>query len=182
MPSFTLKGVSGRYSYILCLQRNHRARRLDNEGILLSDEEDNAQQPSIAAAVPRVLCSNKKAPFPSPKAIGVFRCVPKRDHPGLSINDYIRFPTIPRFFFCLVEFTNIGTSVRVFRVNYKNYIYSLEPTEFELFPKVPPIEENRNKDGLPESPMTQSLKSRLEEIKVSDPDATGENRVLIYRV
>ncbi|VDK36651.1 unnamed protein product [Taenia asiatica] len=101
------------------------------EGILLSDEDDDAQQPSM-----------------------YFRIT------------YTGHFFLNRFFFCLVESTNTSTSVRVFRVNYKNYIYSLEPTEFELFPKVPSIEENRNKDGLPESPLTQSLKSRLEEIKV----------------
>ncbi|KAL5111959.1 hypothetical protein TcWFU_006784 [Taenia crassiceps] len=55
--------------------------------------------------------------------------------------------------------------VRVFRVTYKNCIYSLEPTEFELLPNFPPSEESRSKDELPKGPLTQSLKHRLEEIK-----------------
>ncbi|KAH9286216.1 hypothetical protein ECG_00310 [Echinococcus granulosus] len=135
------------------------------EGILLSDDEDNLQQPNIAVAVPCVLTTKKKILFPSPKTIGVFRCVSKRSHPSLSINDYMRFPPISRFFFCLVEFTSTDVSIRVFRVNYKSYIYSLEPIEFDLFPKSPNSEENLNKDGLVKSFSNQSHKSLLEEIK-----------------
>ena len=94
--------------------------------------------------MPYSLKSKDETSFSNSEIIGIFRCVPRRNDLGFSLNDYLSITDKCKLF-SLVEYEDNSVSVRLFLVRINNTVITFEPVQFDLYPQFPQADKNGNK-------------------------------------